>query len=83
MLRGEKDEHDVGDAGNGEWNEGRVHDGDQEDTDQAEAEEEMKEGVLVMRGGDPEAGRAKGRRAGVEELCGRQGHASRDADGWG
>ena len=36
MLRGEHDDHDVGDAGDGERDEGGVDDRDQEDTDEAE-----------------------------------------------
>jgi len=43
MLRGHHDDHDVGDAGQRQWNEGAVDDRDQEDTKEPEAEEQMQE----------------------------------------
>ena len=43
MLRGHDDDHDVGDAGHGQWDEGAVDDGDQKDAEESEAEKEMEE----------------------------------------
>ena len=53
MLGGEHDDHDVGDAGQGQRYEGAVDDGDEEDTEDAKAEEHVHEGVagLTMDGG--------------------------------
>ena len=45
VLRGHDDDHDVGDAGDGQWDEGAVDDGDQEDAEESEAEEEVEERV--------------------------------------
>ena len=45
MLRGHDDDHDVGDAGHGQWNEGAVDNRNQKDAAESEAEEEVKEGV--------------------------------------
>ena len=42
-LGGHHDDHDVGDPGYGKRDEGAVHDGDQEDTAETEAEEEVQE----------------------------------------
>lgn len=49
---GVDDDEDVGDAGDGEGDEGAVDDGDEEETDEAEAREEMQGAVVggVMRG---------------------------------
>jgi hypothetical protein len=52
VLGGEDDDHDVGEAGQRERDEGAVDDGDKEDTEDAEAEEQVHEwaAVSVMRG---------------------------------
>ena len=54
VLRGEHDDHDVGDAGDGQRDEGGVDDGDEEDAEEAEVEEEGEErvGMTAGRGGD-------------------------------
>src|SRR4029077_7782654 len=44
MLRGHDDDHDVGDAWHGQWDEGAVDDGDEEDAEESEAEEKMEVG---------------------------------------
>lgn len=74
VLRGEEDEHDVGDAGDGEGDEGGVDDGDEEDADEAVAEEEVDEGVAVRRGGEPKGAGVEGWEAGGGKLCGVRGH---------
>ena len=45
MLRRHDDDHDVGDARHGQWNEGTVDDRDQKYAEESEAEEEMEERV--------------------------------------
>ncbi len=45
MLRGEDDDHDVGEAGHGQWDEGAVDNGDQEDAKESEAEKDVYEGA--------------------------------------
>ena len=52
LARGHHDDHDVGDAGYGQRDEGAVDDGDQEDAEDAEAKEQMQEGAagLAMNG---------------------------------
>ena len=45
---GVEDEHDVGDAGDGEWDEGAVDDGDEEEADDAEVEEEVDDRVVGL-----------------------------------
>jgi hypothetical protein len=47
-----EDEHDVGDTGAGEGDEGRVDDGDEEEAEDAEAEEEMEEGGVSRPGSE-------------------------------
>ena len=43
VLGGQDDDHDVGDAGEGQRDEGAVDDGDEEDAEESEAEEEVQE----------------------------------------
>ena len=69
---GVEDEHDVGDAGDGERHEGAVDDGNEEEADEAEVEEVVHEGV-VGRGV-----RRRGRGGNGEEGCecvGAEAHA--------
>ena len=46
-LGGEDDEHDVGDAGDGQRDEGGVDDGDEEEAEESEAEEEVQERIGI------------------------------------
>ncbi len=55
MGGGVEDEHDVGDAGEGEWDERAVDDGDEEEADEAEVEEEVHEAVVGLCCGETEA----------------------------
>jgi hypothetical protein len=52
MLGGENDDHDVGDARQGQRDEGAVDDGDEEDAEDAEAEEKVEEGVTGLTTND-------------------------------
>ncbi len=45
MLRGHHDDHDVGDAGDGQRDEGRIDDGDEQQTGDAEGEQRMNAAV--------------------------------------
>ncbi len=54
MLRGEQDHHDVGKAGNGQRDEGRVDDGNKEDADEAEVEDPLLE--VIAEGGVEDQG---------------------------
>ena len=62
LARGHHDDHDVGDAGEGQRDEGAVDDGDEEDAEDAEAEEEVQERGCgrgeeqVRSGGRPQRG---------------------------
>ena len=58
MLGGEHDDHDVGDAGQWQGDEGAVDDGDEEETKNAKAEEHVHEGVAgsAMDGGSLRSG---------------------------
>lgn len=56
VLRRHDDDHDVGDAGYRQWNEGAVDDGNQEYAEESEAEKEMEEraaGSAMGCGGGP------------------------------
>jgi len=54
LLGGEEDDHDVGEARDGQRDKGRVDDGDQEDAEDAEGDEQVDElrGVVMRLGGD-------------------------------
>ena len=79
VLRGEHHDHDVGDAGDGQRDEGRVDDGDEEHADDAEGEQQVEERVGVMGGGGRsgealEAGAGRSDRgAGEHAIVGRAG----------
>ena len=45
MLRGQDDDHDVGDAGHGQGDKGTIDDGDQKDAEEPEAEKHAYEGA--------------------------------------
>jgi hypothetical protein len=45
VLGGEHHDHDVGEAGDGQRDEGRVDDGDEKHADDAEGEQQMEERV--------------------------------------
>ena len=61
MPRGHEDDHDVGEAGDGQRHEGAVDDGDGEDAEESEAEGEVEEwvaraGLSRCRWGRPASG---------------------------
>ena len=56
VLGGEQNDHDVGDAGDGQRHERGVDDGDEEDADQSEAEDEVHELALMVGRGEPHGG---------------------------
>ena len=57
LLRREKHEHDVGDAGNGQRDERRIDNGDEKDSEYAKAEEKMKNlAGVVVRTSEEEGG---------------------------
>jgi hypothetical protein len=60
VLRGHHHDHHVGDAGDGQRDEGRVDDRDQQDTDETEGEREVDELVGVTRRGQCDGEGASG-----------------------
>ena len=70
VLRGEHDDHDVGDAGEGKRDEGGVDDGDEKESAESEVEEEGEEFVGMT------ARRSDGLR------CGGDDRSESDGSGW-
>ena len=74
VLCGEHDDHEVGEAGDGQRDEGGVDDGDKQDPDEAEGEQEVEERIgMIMVGGRQRGGEVLGEVPGGEDRgCGKR-----------
>ena len=76
VAGGQDDEHDVGNAGDGEGNEGRIDNGDEEESQKSEAEEKVHQSGLVTRAVLRKDSGSCGCVIGHDGNCCRQSHAA-------
>ena len=78
MLGCEHDDHDVGDAGNGQGHEGRIDDGDEEYAGESEGQQQVNQRIGVMGAAAAGVAAARAMRMGwgdCDRRCGRRGHS--------